>query len=145
MHTTHTTTCTFDYALVRVVPRVERGEFLNAGVVLFCRTRRFLDARIELDRRRLYALAPHLSPEIVQQHLDVITLVCAGGRAAGPIGELPISERFHWLVAPRSTIIQTAPVHSGLCPADEPDSLPAVLDHLLQTMVRLDETERATD
>lgn len=120
----------FDYALVRVVPRVERGEFMNAGVILFCRTRRFLDARIALDRQRLRALAPDLDPDDIQRHLDVIPCICAGGSDAGPIGQLPISERFHWLVAPRSTIIQTSPVHSGLC-----TDAAATLDHLLQVMV----------
>src|SRR3712207_1254385 len=105
----------FDYAIVRVVPRVEREEFINAGVILFCRTLRFLDARVELDTARLAALAPELDPALVQSQLDVIPLVCRGGRNAGPIGRLPQAERFHWLVAPRSALIQTSPVHSGLC------------------------------
>jgi hypothetical protein len=123
----------FDYAIIRVVPLVERGEFINAGVVVFCRTRRFLDARIELDRRRLAALAPgHVDPDDIQRLLDHIPLVCAGGKAAGPIGELPQTERFHWIVAPRSTIIQTSPVHSGFS-ADPAEAL----DHLMATMVRL--------
>ncbi len=123
----------FDYAIIRVVPLVERGEFINAGVVLFCRTRRFLDARIELDLGRLAALAPdHLDPAEVQRLLDHLPLVCAGGTAAGPIGELPQTERFHWIVAPRSTIIQTSPVHSGLC-----ENPAAALEHLMATMVRL--------
>jgi hypothetical protein len=122
----------FDYATIRVVPRVERGEFINAGVILFCRTQRFLAARVELDRRRLQALAPHLDPTTVQQHLDLIPRVCVGGKESGPIGALSLSERFHWLVAPRSTIIQTAPVHGGLC-ADAG----AMLDHLLEVLVRL--------
>jgi len=120
----------FDYAIVRVVPRVERGEFINAGVILFCRTRRFLGARLELDPRRLAALDPDLDPALVQPHLDSIARIAAGGPAAGPIGALSPSERFHWLVAPRSTIIQTSPVHAGLC--DDPN---AALDHLLRTMV----------
>src|SRR5690349_16038239 len=87
----------FDYAIVRVVPRVERGEFVNAGVVLFCRTRRFLGARIELDERRLLALAPDIDLDEVRRHLDAIIQICAGGPQAGPIGELPQAERFHWL------------------------------------------------
>jgi Protein of unknown function (DUF3037) len=124
----------FDYAIVRVVPRVERGEFVNAGVVLFCRTRRFLGARIELDEGRLLALAPDIDLAEVRRHLEAIPLICAGGPEAGPIGRLPQAERFHWLIAPRSAMIQTSPVHSGLC-ADPA----AALEHLLDVMVRLPE------
>jgi len=120
----------YDYAIVRVVPCVERGEYINAGVILFCRTRRFLDALIYLDIQRLTTLFPAIDLDMVQRHLDIIPLVCAGSAEAGSIGQLSQSERFHWLVSPRSTIIQTSPVHSGLC-AD-----PAVtLEHLLKTMV----------
>lgn len=122
----------FDYAVVRVVPRVEREEFINAGVILFCRSRRFLGARIALDRQRLAMLNPHLDLEDVERHLTIIPLVCKGGPDAGAIGQLPLAERFHWLVAPRSTIIQTSPVHSGLCTDPE-----AVLNHLLETLVCL--------
>lgn len=104
----------FDYAVVRVVPRVERGEFVNAGVIVFSRTARFLDARIALDPARLNAIARDIDREVVQSYLDAIPRICAGGREAGPIGLLSQSERFHWLVAPRSTIIQTSPVHSGV-------------------------------
>jgi hypothetical protein len=120
----------YDYALVRVVPRVERGEFVNAGVVLFCRTRRFLGARIALDAGRLAAIAPRVDIAELTQHLGIIPLVCAGGAGAGPIGLLPLAERFHWLVAPRSAMIQTSPVHSGLCHAPE-----AALEHLLESLV----------
>lgn len=123
---------TFDYAIVRVVPRVERGEFINAGVILFCLTRRFLAAKVELDERRLLALAPEVDLEVVRGHLEAIPRICAGGKAAGPIGQLPQKERWHWLVAPRSTIIQTSPVHSGLC--EEPAQ---ALEHLMDQMVRL--------
>lgn len=122
----------FDYAIVRVVPRVERGECINAGVILFCLTKRFLAARVELDERRLLALAPHVDVELVRGHLEAIPRICAGGRAAGPIGQLPQKERWHWLVAPRSTIIQTSPVHSGLC--EDPAQ---ALEHLMDQMVRL--------
>ncbi len=122
---------TFDYALIRVVPRVEREEFINAGVILFCLSERFLAARIELDRDRLKALAPAADGEAVQRQLDAIAAVCAGGPAAGPLGQLPVKERFHWLVSPRSTIIQCSPVHSGLCGQPE-----AALERLLVTMVR---------
>jgi hypothetical protein len=121
----------FDYAIVRVVPRVEREEFINVGVILFCRTAQFLDARIELDRDRLRALAPDLDPDQVQKHLDLIPLISRGGPGSGPIGQLDLAERFHWLVAPRSSIIQTSPVHSGLC--DDPE---ATLENLLDDMVR---------
>jgi Protein of unknown function (DUF3037) len=105
----------FEYAAIRVVPRVERGEFVNAGVVLFCRTRRFLAARVRLSRARLLALAPDIDAEAVEELLGYIPLVCQGGAGAGPIGELPAHERFRWIIAPRSTVVQPAPVHSGVC------------------------------
>lgn len=120
----------YDYALVRVVPRVERGECINVGVILFCRTRRFLNARIHFDTQRFIALAPQLDLALLQTHLERIPLLCAGGKEAGPIGQLSQSERFHWLVAPRSTIIQISPIHSGLC--SDPQ---AALEKLLETMV----------
>ena len=120
----------FDYALVRVVPRVEREEFINAGVILYCLTQRFLGARVALDPQRLRALYPGADVELVQGHLESIPRVCAGGRGAGPIGQLPQKERFHWLVAPRSTILQTSPVHSGLCADPQ-----AALDALFARMV----------
>jgi hypothetical protein len=104
----------FSYAIVRVVPHVERGEFLNAGIVLFCRTRDFLAVRVALDERRLAALAPDASVEVVRAHLDALRRIAAGDPSAGPIAELPPSERFGWLVAPSSTVIQASPVHTGL-------------------------------
>jgi hypothetical protein len=122
----------FDYAIVRIVPRVEREEFINAGVILFCRSRRFLGACIALDPQRLAFLDPHLNPAEVERHLAFILLICAGGPEAGPIGQLPLADRFHWLVAPRSSSIQTSPVHSGLC--TDPSTM---LNHLLETMVCL--------
>ncbi len=106
--------CSFDYAIVRVVPRVERGEFVNAGVILFCSTEGYLDCRIELDEARLLALAPSADVALIESHLSVIPKVCRGGAEAGAIGELPQRARFHWLVAPRSTILQMSPVHSGV-------------------------------
>ena len=123
--------CTYDYAIIRVVPKVEREEFLNVGVVVSCPDRGFLEARIELDEQRLTAVDPTLDVETIRAHLATIPIVCTGGEPAGPIGQLSQRERFHWLVAPRSTIIQTSPAHSGCCkdPA-------AVLEHLLDTMVR---------
>ncbi len=122
----------YDYAIVRLVPCVERGEYINVGVILFCRTHRFLGTLISVNMPRLTALFPTIDIEIVQQHLDMIPLVCAGSAEAGTISQLSQSERFHWLVSPRSTVIQTSPVHSGLCtdPA-------AKLEHLLKTMVLL--------
>lgn len=121
----------YEYAVVRVIPRVDRGEFINAGVVLFCRARRFLDARIALDARRLEALAPGIDPRPILHQLGCIPLVCAGGADAGPIGLLPQTERFGWLVAPRSTVIQPSPVHCGL--SDDPA---AALDQLLARLVQ---------
>lgn len=122
----------FDYAVVRVVPRVERGEFLNAGVILFCSGAAYLNARIELDHARLKALAPSIDCALVDAYLDAIPKICAGGSEAGSIGELPQRARFHWLVAPRSTVIQTSPVHSGVH-----DDFDAALEHLFQKLVRL--------
>jgi hypothetical protein len=123
--------CSFDYSVVRVVPRVDRGEFVNAGVILFCSTRAFLDARIELNHARLLALAPELDLAAVESHLAVIPRVCRGGKEAGPIGELPQRARFHWLVAPRSTVIQMSPVHSGVH-----RDLEAAMESLMVKLVR---------
>ncbi len=120
----------YDYAIIRVVPRVERGECLNVGIILFCRTRRFLAARIQLDPTRLAAFAPELEQELIMIHLARIPLLCVGGKESGPIGQLSQSERFHWLVSPRSTVIQTSPVHSGLC-SDPAVALQRLLDQLV--------------
>lgn len=122
---------TYDYAVVRVVPKVERAEFVNVGVIVSCPARDVLLARIEVDERRLMALDPTLDLEAVRTHLAAIPIICAGGEQAGPIGRLPQRERFHWLVAPRSTIIQTSPTHTGSACDFE-----AVMERLLQTMVR---------
>ena len=121
----------FDYATVRVVPRVERGEFVNVGVILLCSARKFLEAKIELDPERLRALDASLDLGDVALSLAAIPRVCAGGPEAGPIGLLNARSRFDWLVAPRSTIIQTSRVHTGRCtsPGD-------LLEHLLDVMVR---------
>jgi hypothetical protein len=121
----------FDYAIVRVVPRVERGEFVNAGVILFASTAAYLQSRIALDEKKLLALAPDIDVALVQSYLDVIPRVCAGGSDAGPIGALPQRARFHWLVAPRSTIIQTSPMHTGM-----DDDLDAALQRLFDKFVR---------
>jgi hypothetical protein len=120
----------FDYAIVRVVPRVEREELVNAGVILFCLERDFLAARVEVNEPRLRALWPEIDVELLRQHLEAIPRICAGGPDAGPIGRLSLRERFHWLVAPRSTIIQVSPVHAGLCESPE-----RTLDELFRQMV----------
>jgi hypothetical protein len=105
----------FQYAIVRVVPRVERGECVNVGVVFFCRPRRYLAARIALDEARLAAFAPELDLAEVRAHLEAMERIAAGEEGSGPVARLDQSERFHWLVAPSSTVIQTSPVHTGLC------------------------------
>jgi len=120
----------YDYAVVRVVPKVDREEFINAGVIVSCPELSFLEARIKLDESRLLALDPNIDLDLVRKHLDSIPKICRGGDDAGSIGQLPQRQRFHWLVAPRSTIIQTSPVHTGRCgdPA-------AALERLVTTMV----------
>ena len=125
----------FEYLVVRVVPRVERGECLNAGVILVSRARRFLDARVELDRDRLVAFAPYLDAEtidLIARQLALIPRICAGDPAAGPIAALGLGERWHWLASPSSTLLQPGAVHTGLCldPAEE-------LDGLFDEMVRV--------
>lgn len=121
----------FDYAVVRLVPHVEREEFLNVGVILSSQSADFLKALFHVNTRRLSALAPELDLEEVQNHLDAIRLICEGGEQAGPIGRLPRRARFDWLVAPRSTIIQTSAVHTGLC--QDPQK---ALEQLLVKMVK---------
>ncbi len=122
----------YDYAVIRVVPCVERGEFINVGIILFCRTERFLAALTYVDCQRLQVLAPTFDVALILHHLESIERICAGGKDSGHIGQLSPSERFHWLVAPRSAVIQTSPVHSGLCANPE-----VALYHLLESMVRL--------
>ena len=119
----------YQYAVLRVVPRVERGECFNAGVILVCRPRRFLGARVALDIACLAAFAPHLSPDDVHPHLDAVLLIAAGDPAGGPVARLTLAERFHWLTAPSSTIIQPGPVHSGFC--HDPAERLAHLFHML--------------
>ena len=120
----------FSYSIVRVVPRVERGEQINAGVIVFCRPLDYLAARTQLDERRLAALAPGLDPATVRPHLEAIERIAAGDPGAGPIAQLDTTARFHWLVAPSSTIIQPSEVHTGLC--EDP---PACLDELFERLV----------
>lgn len=105
----------FDFAVIRVVPRVERQEFLNAGVILFCLERKYLKALVHLDESRVAALCPEVDPAFLRLHLEAYPRVCAASPDAGPVAALSIRERFHWLVSPRSTVIQISPVHSGVC------------------------------
>lgn len=122
---------TYDYAIIRVVPKVEREEFVNVGVIVSCAASKFLEARIELNEQRLLAIDSTLDLDLIRGYLATIPIICAGGEPAGPIGLLPHRERFYWIVAPRSTMIQTSRVHTGLC-----KNLPALIEHLLGTMVR---------
>jgi hypothetical protein len=121
----------FSYAIYRLVPRLERGERVNVGVVVFCRPLDYLAARTGLDEARVTALWPELDLDAVRPHLDVIERIAAGDQSGGPIAELDTTARFHWLVAPSSTIIQPSAVHTGVC-ADPPSQL----DHLFETLVR---------
>ena len=120
----------FDYTIVQVVPRVDRDERINAGVILFCPAAAFLGCRIGLDERRLRALAPDVDVAAVNAQLDAIRAICAGDAGAGPIARLSPSERFHWLSTPRSTVVQPSPPHAGLC--DDPK---AALDRLFAASV----------
>jgi hypothetical protein len=131
--------CTYDYAVIRVVPRVEREEFVNVGVLVSCPEKNFLEARIELDEERLAALDATLDLEAVRAHLAAIPVICAGGEGAGALGLLSQRERFRWLTAPRSAVVQTSPAHAGRC--DDPGAL---LEHLLETMVRPARASRET-
>ncbi|MCW2955080.1 MAG: hypothetical protein JWQ48_4250 [Conexibacter sp.] len=120
----------FQYAILRVVPSLPRGEALNVGVVLHCRRRRFLAARVHVDRARLLALDPGLDLDALTRHLDGIVKIAAGDPAAGALAALDRSERFGWLVAPSSGLVQAGPVHTGLC--DDPE---AMLDRLAAELV----------
>ena len=126
-------TSSFDYAVVRVVPRVERGEFINAGVIVFCLEHKFLEARVVVDEERLRALWPALDVDLVRRHLGAIPKIAAGDATAGPIAKLGLRERFHWLVSPRSTIIQVSPVHTGLCDSSPQAALDAMSKRMLET------------
>lgn len=121
----------FDYAVYRVVPRAEREEFVNAGVVLFCLELDFLEVRIELDRARVQALFPGADLALIEDHLNAVRTIATGGEGSGPIGKLSIRERFHWLVAPRSTVLQVSAVHTGLCESPE-----RAIEQLMTSMVR---------
>lgn len=120
----------FDYAVIRVVPKVDREEFINAGIILSCPDKDFLEADFHIDEEKLKVLDPEIDIEIIKAHLKAITEICNGGIGAGGLGKLSKRERFHWLTSPKSTIIQTSPVHSGYCidPAEK-------LKQLLEQMV----------
>jgi hypothetical protein len=120
----------FEYAVIRVVPRVERGEFANVGVVLYCQRSRYLDLRCRFDASRLWALDPYLDADAVLGCLAAFAAVCHGGASAGPAGQTGPGERFRWLTAPRSTVVQTSPVHTGLT-----DDAERELDRLLALLV----------
>ena len=105
--------CTFDYATLRLVPRVEREEFFNVGVILSCPAHKFLETRIFLDEGKLACFAPGVEAAAIRHYLDIIPQICAGAAKAGVIGKLNQRERFYWLTAQRSTIVQSSPVHTG--------------------------------
>ena len=121
----------YEYALIRVVPRVERGEFVNVGVLLYCDFSSTLQATVELDEARLVSLHPAVDLPLVRRHLAAFGCICKGGASAGPIGSMPLLERWRWLTAPRSTIVQTSPVHGGLS-----DDLDALVGRIMSAMVR---------
>lgn len=120
----------FDYAMIRIVPCVEREEFFNAGVIVFCAERAFLGVRSYLDAGKLRAFKPMLATEELQQRLEAIARICAGDPEAGAIAKLSQRARFHWLVSPRSTVLQVSPVHTGICEVPEP-----VLERLFREQV----------
>lgn len=123
---------TYDYAIIRVVPRVEREEFINVGVIVSCPTARHLEARIEIDEPRLRAFAPALDVEALRPYLDAIVAICRGEAGAGPIAALPARARFHWLTAKRSSIVQISPAHVGRTVQPE-----RIVEHLMDRMVRV--------
>jgi hypothetical protein len=120
----------FDYAVIRVVPRVEREEFVNTGVIVFCLEKNFLAARVHLNAERLRALWPEVDVDLIRQHLEAFPKISAGDPAGGPIARLSLRERFHWLVSPRSTMIQVSPVHSGICNGDPQEALDRLFQRL---------------
>ena len=126
------TRTSFDYAVLRVAPRVEREEFVNAGVILFCLERKFLGARVHVDEDRLRALWPQVEIELVRTRLEAVVKVCIGATDGGPVARLSQRQRFHWLVAPRSTILQVSAVHTGM--SENPE---ACLEELFRQLVLL--------
>ena len=123
----------FEYAIVRVVPRVEREEFLNAGIILYCPAQKFLHSAFDLNEPRLCALNREANIQEIKGQLRMFEHVCSGNVQAGAISELPAAERFRWLTSARSTVVQTSPVHTGFC-TDAQETL----NHLLETLVRIE-------
>ncbi len=121
----------FEYAVIRVVPRVEREEFINVGVILYCSAQGFLEVRYELNEARLRAFAPTLDTDELHERLRAFERICAGRREGGPIGQLAVASRFRWLTATRSTIVQTSAVHPGLC-VDAGETLARLFEQLVQ-------------
>ena len=127
----------YEYAVIRVVPRVEKEEFLNVGIIMSCPEIDFLEARIKLDEERLKAFDPDLDIEMIKAHLLTIPDICKGDAGSGSIGKLTKREKFRWLTSPKSTIIQVSPVHSGYCGDPEKE-----LEHLLETMVGINKNKK---
>lgn len=123
---------TYDYAIVRVVPRVERGEFVNAGVIVSCDSNRAIVAQVELDAARVLALDPNADLAAIGDALQALVAICRGDASAGALAAMPPRERFHWLVAPRSAVIQTSPVHTGRA-----DDVAAALSKLFDAVVKV--------
>lgn len=134
----------FQYAVLRVVPDVERGERLNAGIVLLCRPQRFLAARIHLDVPLLLQMAPGADVGRIASHLDLIPRLCAGDADAGPLASLPPAERFHWIASPSSTMVQPSAVHTGLT-SDAAATLEGLLDKLVRRETMPDDVSRNGD
>lgn len=128
----------FDYAVVRIVPRVDRDEFINAGVIVFSPQKKFLAARVHVSEERMRALWPAADVAAIRRHLEAIPRVAAGDEDAGPIAKLSQSARFHWLTSPRSAVIQISPVRTGI--SREPDKL---LDHLTRELVLMSDAAAA--
>lgn len=122
----------YEWAVLRVVPRVERAEFVNVGVIVYCRALDYLAAAVDLDEARVRALDPALDLSVVSRHLTAITQLCAGAPAAGANAARPQGDRFRWLTSPRSTVVQTSPVHTGLA-ADPAAELARLLDVMVRT------------
>ncbi len=121
----------YEYTIIRVVPRVERGEFLNAGIIISSQAQKFLKAKVELDEKKLAALDPTADVAMIRSMLETIPLICDGRAQAGPVAQMSLRERFDWLTSPRSSSLQTSPVHTGRCTsADE------ALEDLMNKMVR---------
>lgn len=121
----------FEYAVIRVMPQVERGEFINVGVIVYCAAQRFLQTMFEINKNRLTIFSSQIDATELQERLLAFQKICAGSAEGGPIAKLPIASRFRWLIATRSTIVQTSPVHPGLCTSPS-DALIRLYDQLVR-------------